>query len=652
MKYDFTNNDLLISKQRVIDIKVKIDVYDGNMGYLSTVECGVISASVSVDAESDVRRTATLELIPQEKIGTLVDESGLIWLNRNIKLYIGIVQQRTNEIVWYPQGVYVIMSADSSYDASTNTLSLSLSDWMAKLDGSRNGTLTYLTYSYPAYQTYFSSLWCEYASVYASVSSESDVYNWCLGFDDYTTKITQGSQTVKDAAWNLIKNYKTLSSSQIESYLNTIRNYIYPNGTTTQKNNIQLEVSSTLAMDTRYTVASIVEHNKIRDAMVNAVSQLGYISDYNIDYLGERKGMPFYSKNVDYLQYRQTNPYWDDIPSDQEFEGETTVLDVITALRDLYEDYEAYFDIYNTFCCNMIPDGTEEVCLLENEYIQTILISEDLSLDFTEVKNVEVVWGQALEPDFYCDITSNYSGNVYYVTNTAYVDEYCNGDQVAIKVATTNQLNPYININNLGNVPIYDENYEVGLRAGVLKAGHTYVFKIKKTYNTSTKENEMKAYYEGEYQIYAMDILTDGTVGEDYTDTTWNETCKRYSKRFFELVYNCDNVHMTTIADSPFTIQKLGIIPEYYQNDDITSQSTAVETARQENWRNNRLTDNITIVTKLIPWIDVNIKINYKPSNSKMAKEYIIKNVSHDLEGGTTSLQLMAYYNTYIETEE
>lgn len=300
----------------------------------------------------------------------------------------------------------------------------------------------------------------------------------------------------------------------------------------------------------------------------------------------------------------------------------------------------------------MIPDGLEEESVIEEDFFENILISEDLSVDFSEVKNMEVVWGQALEPDFYCEITATYSNNVYSTTNSAYTDEYCNGDQVAIIIANTNQASPYLNINSFGNIPIIDENYEVGLRAGVLQANHTYVFKIKKTYDTSSKTNVIKAYYEGEYQIYAIDVLTDGTVGEDYTDTTWNETCKKYSRRFFELVYNCDNVHMTTIADSPFTIQKLGIIPEYYENDDITSQSTAIETARQENWRNTRLTDNITIVTKIIPWLDVNLKVKYRLCNSREVKEYIIKSISHDLSGGTSTIQMIAFYNTYIETND
>ena len=49
--------DLKLICQNIIDLKIKIDVYDEISGeHLDTLECGIINGSSSIDAESDVRR--------------------------------------------------------------------------------------------------------------------------------------------------------------------------------------------------------------------------------------------------------------------------------------------------------------------------------------------------------------------------------------------------------------------------------------------------------------------------------------------------------------------------------------------------------------------------------------------------------------------
>ena len=46
---------------------------------------------------------------------------------------------------------------------------------------------------------------------------------------------------------------------------------------------------------------------------------------------------------------------------------------------------------------------------------------------------------------------------------------------------------------------------------------------------------------------------------------------------------------------------------------------------------------------------DVNIKVSYRRNDTGEINQYIVKSLSHDLSGGTTTWELMRFYPLYIE---
>ena len=111
-----------------------------------------------------------------------------------------------------------------------------------------------------------------------------------------------------------------------------------------------------------------------------------------------------------------------------------------------------------------------------------------------------------------------------------------------------------------------------------------------------------------------------------------------------------ENIHFTVIPNSPFTIQKIGEILDVKtgsEYDTITSDSLALDKAIHENWKNCRLTDQITITTLLLPFLDVNIKVSYKPKNCEEERQYIIKSVSHDFAGFTSTINMYRFYPAF-----
>lgn len=650
--YAITGDDYRITTQSIIEVNIKIDVYDDYNHYLDTIMCGVISASMSVNSDSDVRRTCSLELIPMSKVNTIISEDGLIWLNRNIVLALGIKDVHTADYRYYPMGTYLIMSSSSSYDAITNTLSLSCSDWVAKLDGSRNGNLGQLKIVYPAYNDYFTTLWVEAAREEGiDVTNPYTLMNWAKNNsnDEYHNKLTESNDAeVINAVFQLMTN-TSLTPAQQDQYMNIIHT-VYPQAI--------IYTYRTMVSDKPITITAIREYSVIREAMMTCLGQLGYIKDRNIDEIGESKGMPYHFPNWDYMAYREDNYFWNKIPYDLEFDKGCTVWQIITTMRDLYEKYECYFDIYNTFCCNLAPRGYGDPIVFDNDFLQSILISENTSINFEEVKNVTEVWGAVIETDWYAFNNVTVNGSTYVATIDEYTDEthtsYYNGDVIAIKIPSENTGECYININSLGAIPVYDENYEIPINGTSdtmnLKAGETYAFKIVKKRENGT--DITRAYLLGQYQCHAMCVLTDGTTGEKYT-TTGGVTVEKYSKEYFKQVYNVDNVYLDVVADSPFTIQKLGIILKVYDDEtNIQSCATALETARQENYRSSRLTDTISLTTKLLPYADVNQKVTYQRSDLDTPQEYLVTSLSHDISGGTTNWTLVRYYPQYIDTEE
>lgn len=76
------------------------------------------------------------------------------------------------------------------------------------------------------------------------------------------------------------------------------------------------------------------------------------------------------------------------IPNDLEFNIGSTVYDLLTGLRDIYPDYEMYFDLEGTFYYKLIPNGENDPILIDDTVWQHIVISEQIDVDFQNVKIV------------------------------------------------------------------------------------------------------------------------------------------------------------------------------------------------------------------------------------------------------------------------
>ena len=89
--YQINLRDLKIVQQKKLNIRLKIDVYDERTDdHLETLECGIISGSISISSDSDIRRQTNIECTPLKNKRLRLDKDSIIWINRKIKLQIGL----------------------------------------------------------------------------------------------------------------------------------------------------------------------------------------------------------------------------------------------------------------------------------------------------------------------------------------------------------------------------------------------------------------------------------------------------------------------------------------------------------------------------------------------------------------------------------
>lgn len=137
---NISQNDYNVIKQRYMNRYLKLNILDFKYRTVNEISGNVISCSVSVDADSDLRRSCNISIVVTDSSFD-IQAGGQIWLDKMIQPYIGIENIYTGKIQWYNQGIYLINAPTWQFDAVTNTLSFSGLDLMSKLTGVRNGQL-------------------------------------------------------------------------------------------------------------------------------------------------------------------------------------------------------------------------------------------------------------------------------------------------------------------------------------------------------------------------------------------------------------------------------------------------------------------------------------------------------------------------------
>ena len=147
--FPYLNDPAFLKKFDRLKIKeqyVKITTLSFDEKPIETIEGLITGGSITKDGSSGMRRTCNLNLIvnndelnPSKKI------EYILGLNKKIDVLIGFINT-TEEytdfpILWFPQGIYLIIAANFSHALDGVTIALTLHDKMALLNGECGGVL-------------------------------------------------------------------------------------------------------------------------------------------------------------------------------------------------------------------------------------------------------------------------------------------------------------------------------------------------------------------------------------------------------------------------------------------------------------------------------------------------------------------------------
>ena len=124
---------------------------------------------------------------------------------------------------------------------------------------------------------------------------------------------------------------------------------------------------------------------------------------------------------------------------------------------------------------------------------------------------------------------------------------------------------------------------------------------------------------------------------------------------------NCSNLKYITVTsptdltgsyNSRMTIDRIGRRNEVLSGGDYENYTTnerAMEVGEYKLWQGTRLTDTVQLKMLLVPWLDVNERIDYaaRYMKTKSAVEWIVKKIDFNLGEGTMDVTLSRYYPYY-----
>ena len=148
VSYDYLNDAAFLkelAKQHVKTYYVKISILNWQEQPVTSIEGRVISANLNIDGQSSLRRTANLSIAIDDTMNQITNTENVLSINKKMCLEIGYVnttQKYTSyPILWFPLGIYVIISCSISESSSGLVASLQLQDKMCLLNGTAGGTI-------------------------------------------------------------------------------------------------------------------------------------------------------------------------------------------------------------------------------------------------------------------------------------------------------------------------------------------------------------------------------------------------------------------------------------------------------------------------------------------------------------------------------
>lgn len=151
MRHDYeylTDSNFLknVNQMHIKEQYAKITILNWNEEPIQEIQGIVTGGSLNIDGKSSMRRTCNLSVFVAEDINTdVTDIDHLFSLNKKMYLEIGYLnitnEYKKYKMLWFPQGLYVMINPSLSHSTAGTNISLTLKDKMCLLNGECGGVI-------------------------------------------------------------------------------------------------------------------------------------------------------------------------------------------------------------------------------------------------------------------------------------------------------------------------------------------------------------------------------------------------------------------------------------------------------------------------------------------------------------------------------
>lgn len=626
--------------QSIRNIDCKLFILDYDYTVLDEISGKTESVSLSVDAESDIRRTANISMVLKDD-SRQVNPSTFYWtvgnpywFNKYLQIYVAIQDISTQEYVWVNEGIYMVNAPSITYDAVTNNLSFEAVDLMSKMTGLRNGYLEGMTYTIPVGSTITGALktllieqgfdkYIIFEPPYNYVPQDINIdiggtaydllcelrdinANWEMFFDvdgvfhfqqipsgKVITNPEDGEEgeptpVVDQSIWDKLNVSYTLDTSFEE-----VKNYI--------------EV-----------LGKMHEPNQYGTATIDGATLTLTLTDIKNNYLDNTWiiGIPVIVTEEDFNPVALSTPITEIIVEDMV----STAMANITLSTPIMAGNQYY-------CLRLICDTTT---ITSCEYLGSL-------------QSHAIAFENNPDSPFYVGESTQYEsayGNIvdFADEKEPYITELVptiSGSNMLLN------LSPWCTSSNFASADI----------------GYTWKFKLNVTLDTQ-QITTMSIIMGGFVDTYSVTNLNNDRISLDYSQnylliaTKISATTIQFNVMYYPMPASVLPMSSTSVLNLPKFNQQVRFVCAGDEYDNIYSDSLAEQRARYEIYLRSRLHDSINITSVPIYWLEVNdiIEYNLPNNNTNESDLWLVKSISTDISpNGTQSISAIRYYPLYAD---
>ena len=626
--------------QSIRNIDCKLFVLDYDYTILDEISGKTESVSLSVNAESDIRRTANINIVLKDD--SRQTNSNIFywqvgnpyWFDKYIQIYVAIQDVNTQEYVWVNEGIYMVNSPSISYDATTNNLSFEAVDLMSKMTGLRNGQLEGMTYTIPVGSTITGAL--------KTLLVEQ-------GFDKYiifTPPYDYVPQEIKidigGTTYDLLRELRDINANW-EMFFDVDGVFHFqqiPSGKVIVDPESGEEGEPTPVIDQTMWDKLNVSYNLDTnfEDVKNYVEVLGKVHEPHEYGTVTIEDSVLNMKLTNIIASYLNNEWIVGIPVIAT-EGATQPEALATPITQIVIKDIAGADVSDI--------NLDTPIIAANEYYCVKLIFNDTICETCEYLGAlqprAVAFENNPESPFYVGTSTQYEsayGNVvdFASENESYIVEFLpaiSGSNMVLN------LSPWCTASNFNTASI----------------GDTWKFKLS-IESLSQYIITMTIVMGGLADTYSIRNMANERISLDYAQdylliaTKISSTTLQFNVMYYPIPASVLPMSTTSVLNLPKFNKQVRMVCAGDEYDNIYSDSLAEQRARYEIYLRSRVHDSINITSVPIYWLEVNDIIEYNLPNSdgETTDLWLVKSVSTDISAsGTQSISAIRYYPLYAD---